>query len=506
MGNALKLRQFTICQYEKNPRTGDYIINLNDIIERLRKYKSFTEWACCVHDKDIYTQDAIDDMRCTLEKEAKKLEITDEASLSEYILNNSWAKLGDLKGKHIHVVVKCENALPVEFISDWLGVPEYLIKKIKGRGAFLDSVEYLTHEHEKQQGLGKYRYDDSEIITSASAADWRERLNSRKVDEEKYGVGKNKKQKFIIDVSEYGMTLNQCYNDPNLDGDEYISWLGSLQKARQEYLTRKADLPNTRINVYVFGAGGTGKDVFCEALSHALYPYFNDIRDIMFGIGDGNSTFDGYDGQPVLVWSDFRASHFQHLGKRITLTVLEPHPKHQGGNVDVKFGSTKLIHSFNIINGVENFHTFVQRLTDAFVTRDGLHSQSEVNNIEQFYRRIPVVVCLAPDKYTVTVNSGVYFGNNNFQNYELYKQIKGSFSYLQKVCGSDSELMKKLSLKMISPVVEIISEIHKKLDTPVKSREDIILDFEKLGFGDVLSVGRSFESPVDSDEWQTILE
>ena len=66
--------------------------------------------------------------------------------------------------------------------------------------------------------------------------------------------------------------------------------------------------------------------------------------------------------------------------------------------------------------------------------------------------------------------------------------------------------MKTLALKLIAPVVEVINDIRIKLDTPEKSHDDIILDFEKLGFGDVLSVGRSFESPVDSDEWQTILE
>lgn len=196
MGNSMKLRQFTVCQFEKNPRTNEYIVDLNDIIKRLGSYTSFTEWACCIHDKDVYTDDAIDDMRYTLIKEAKKQGITDEVAVSEYISSNSWAKVGDIKGKHIHVVVKCANSLKIEHIANWLGVPEHLVKKVKGRGAFLDCLEYLTHENEKQQELGKYRYDDSEVITSASASDWRERLNLRKVDEDKYGVGKNLKQKY----------------------------------------------------------------------------------------------------------------------------------------------------------------------------------------------------------------------------------------------------------------------------------------------------------------------
>lgn len=500
----MKIRQFTVCQFERNPRTNDYIKDLNEIIKALKSYTSFTEWAYCIHDKDLYTDDAIDDMRYTLIQEAKKNKITDETAISEYILNNSWAKVGDVKGKHIHIAVKCENSLKIEYISNWLGVPEHLIKKVKGKGAFLDCIEYLTHEHEKQQSLGKHRYDDAEVITSDSCSDWRERLNSRKIDEEKYGVGKNIKQKYIIDVSKYGMTLNQCFKE--LDGDEYIGMLGKLQKARQEYLIRNSLLPNTRISIYVFGAGGTGKDVFCELLSHALYPEIEDIRDISFGIGDSHSTFDGYDGQPILTWSDFRAGHFQSLGKRLTLVALDPHPKAQGGNVDIKFGSTRLVNSYNIINGVENFRVFIQRLTDAFVTRDGFHSMSEVDNIEQFYRRIPVVVFLTPEKFTITVNSGVYFGNNDFKTYDFYKEIKGNFGYLQKVCGSDKELLKTLSSKMISPVVEIISEIREKLDVPEKSRDDIILEIGKLGFGDVVSTGSKFEKKIDFSEWETILE
>lgn len=495
MGNSSKIRQFTFVQYENNPRTGEHLVNFDDIIKNLRKYSSFTYWACCIHDKDVYTDDAIDKMRYTLEKEAKKEGITDEFLLNDYVFKNSWAKLGNPKPKHIHVAVKCDNALKIEDIARFLNIPEHLIEKKKGRGVFLDCVEYLTHEHDKQQKLGKHRYDDSEIITSDSFSDWRERLNSRKIDEEKYGVGKNFKQKFIIDVAEYGMTLNQCFKE--LDSDEYIGMLGKLQKARQEFLIRKATLPNTRINIYVFGAGGTGKDVFCELLSHALYPEFYDIRDISFGIGDGNSTFDGYDGQPVITWSDVRAKHFFTFGKRLTLLSLDPHPKAQGGNVDVKFGSTRLINAYNIINGVENFRSFIQDLAERF---------REVGNIEQFYRRIPIVIFLTPNKFTITVNSGVYFGNNDFTTYDFYKEIRGSFAYLQKICGSDKELLKTLSKKMIAPVLEIIHELLEKLDSPVKSRDEIIREIDSLGFGDVVSIGSKFEEHIDISEYELLLE
>ena len=490
MGNATRIRQFTVCQFERNPRTNEYIKDLNEIIKNLKSYTSFSDWAYCIHDKDLYTDDAIDDMRYALVREAKKEGITDESAISEYIKNNAWASVGDSKGKHIHIAVKCSTAVSIEQISNWLSVPEYLIKKVKGRGAFLDCVEYLTHENEKQQALGKHRYDDEEVFTSVSVADWRERLNSRKIDEEKYGAGKNRKQKYIIDVSKYGMTLNQCFKE--LDGDEYIGMLGKLQRARQEYLTRNSLLPNTRINIYVYGAGGTGKDVFSELLAYALYPEYEDIRDITFGIGDGHSTFDGYDGQPVITWSDVRAGHFFALGKRLTLTTLDPHPKQQGGNVDVKFGNTRLVNSYNIVNGVEQYHFFIKDISERF---------RESGNIEQFYRRFPVVIFLSPNKFTIFVNSGIYFQNGNYSKYEIYKEISGSFAELQRYCGSDKELLKKISRGAISPVVDVINDIKSKLDSPELSQEDIILHFDKLGFGSVLSVGNKF---LKAEDYETI--
>ncbi len=39
--------------------------------------------------------------------------------------------------------------------------PQFI--EIKSGGTRLDCVQYLTHETEKQQALGKHHYDDSEI-------------------------------------------------------------------------------------------------------------------------------------------------------------------------------------------------------------------------------------------------------------------------------------------------------------------------------------------------------
>ena len=50
------------------------------------------------------------------------------------------------------------------------------MRKKEGQGTFLDCVEYLTHEHEKQQKLGKHLYSDEEIHANF---DWRMAVDER---------------------------------------------------------------------------------------------------------------------------------------------------------------------------------------------------------------------------------------------------------------------------------------------------------------------------------------
>lgn len=485
MANATRVRQFTIVQFECNPRTGEHIANLEEIASNLAKYKSFTYWAYCIHDKDVYTQDAIDEMNYELQEEAKKSGLKDETVINEYVQKNAWCKIGDKKPKHIHIDVKCKSARPIEQVARFIGVPEFLVHIVKGKGAFWDCLEYLTHEDEAQQELGKHRYDDSEVFASASCGDWRKELDSRKIDEEKYGVGKTREQKQIIDVAKYGKTLNECYRE--LDADVYISWLVKLQKARQEYLLRLATLPNTRITIYIYGSGGSGKDVFCELLAKALYSEKSDIRDITFGIGDGKSTFDGYDGQPVITWSDIRSSDLiSFVGRRAVLTVLDPHPKQQGGNVDIKFGNTKLIQEYNIINGIDHYIKFIQGVAQGYIDRNGVEHGSEQKAIEQFYRRVPIVIWVKKNSFLIGINDGVFSGNRKFCDYKLYKEISGSFAELQSLCGANKELLFELSKPMIAHVLEVVDLLKNILDVPVLSDDEITEQVKKLGYGSVL--------------------
>lgn len=476
-------RQFTVVQFEVNPRTGEKLQDLGEIAKRLRLYRSLTRWGWCIHDKDVYTQDAYDDMISVLMAEAKKAGISDESLLNDYVDKNRWFALGDVKQKHIHIVVQCKAAITTEQLARWLDVPEYLVKAIPGKGAFLDCIEYLTHERESQQELGKHRYDDSEVHTS-DGFDFRAELDSRKSNEEKYGVGKTLEQKVIIDVAKYGKTLRECYAE--LDSDMYVKMLNHLQKARAEYLDKRAQLPNTRLNFYVDGRGGIGKDTLCELLARALCPDIKDLKDIAFNVGEAGSAFDRYDGQPVIIWGEMRGNAFNAVfkgGRRTILEAFDMHPKETAGRVDIKFGSTRLINSFNIINGIQPFNEFLNELAGSYTDKDGNkvraeHSQDEM---KQFYRRMPVIIPLREEDFDVLINRGVFEGTREYEQYFSYASMVGSFGRMRDLCGANTQLLIDVSKPAVEPIVDVSRVLTEKANSMTMTEEEIRKQLANVG-------------------------
>ena len=491
-GNSMKIRQFTIVQFEVNPRTGEYIGSLLDIANNLTKYKTFTEWAWIIHDKDTYTQDAIDDMNNTLRDEAKKKGITDEAAINQYMQNNAWAAVGQYKGKHIHIVGKMNCPLEIWKIAKWLGVPEYLVKNAKGKGAFLDCVEYLTHEDEAQQKLGKYRYDDSCVNVSENFADWRAQLDERQINELKYGKGKTTKQKFIVDVQKYGKTIAQCERE--MDPNDFNDIEQKLRRARATYIHLNAKVPNTRLTFYVCGDGGDGKDELCKLLARALCPEYEFGRDIMYAYAQKGVGFDNYDGQPVIIYSDMRAADFMSMSKKgndrrtVLTALLEPHPDADTvGDVDIKYGATRLIHKYNIINGVDSFEKFVTELAGEYVDQSGVQHHAEKENLEQYYRRIPIIIPVSADYFDIVVNTGIFNGTREYDTYTSIMSITGSFHKMRQICGSHTPLIIDMSKPMIDPIVDTSNKLIERIDKDTMSEEEMKKQIMNANMGVVVN-------------------
>ena len=162
----MRARIFNIMQYEYNPKTGyDLHFNETNIIKCVG-HKTIKRYAYIKHDKDTYSQNDYNNY-----KKAHKDE-------------EPYFNVGDLKEAHWHGVFETDNAIELETIAKWLDIPSQYIEVPKGgRRAFLDCVQYLTHEDEKQQTEGKYLYSDNEVISNF---DFIQELNDRDEKKLKY--------------------------------------------------------------------------------------------------------------------------------------------------------------------------------------------------------------------------------------------------------------------------------------------------------------------------------
>lgn len=146
---VLKSRVYELVTLLIHPDTGEEIITIEDIEGVLNTYSSIKDYAYIVHDKDTYTEEDI------------KKDGVDKS------------KLGTLKPKHIHVVMRSIRAQELETVAKWFGFGDKpnFIKKWGGKGGFSDAMLYLIHASEKQQKLGKHRYSEEEVTCSLQSGE-----------------------------------------------------------------------------------------------------------------------------------------------------------------------------------------------------------------------------------------------------------------------------------------------------------------------------------------------
>lgn len=446
----MKARIFNIVQDERHPDTGEELLNEDTIIDALN-HRTIKRWAYILHDEDSYKAE-----------DEKK---------------NPNHKEGNLKAPHWHIVIQMgSNQTETSTIAKWLGIPENYVDVPKGVGAnkFLDCVEYLTHESEKQQKLGKHRYEDEKVKANF---DWRAELDNRAANKLKYGRDLTPTQRMLYDVMYNGMTLREAEKE---DAFIYMDNLDKLTKYRLDYI-RRMKPPANRINYYLYGKGGVGKDLMSRALARALFPQYEDDEDIFFVVGAGNVTFDGYDGQPVLIWSDRRAGGLiKALGGRENLfNVFETHPTNQRQNI--KYGSINLCNVVNIVNGQETYSEFLDGIAGKYNDRDGNTHEAEDKN--QGYRRFPFIIPLHDTDFDLMINKG-YMDNDRtlFQEYYKYMGIRGNMQKIVVACGGENDLSRKVASKVVKPITDKHKEAMEKHTEDVNV-DNVLNMMEREGWG-----------------------
>jgi len=440
----MRPRIFNIMQYADHPDTGEQLITEDKIKEALT-HKTIKQWAYIAHNKDVYSEED--------EKEEGR-------------------RQGELKPLHYHIVLNCPGACELSAIAKWFGIAENYVDVPKGHGAFLDCVQYLTHEQAKQQEQGKVLYSDEDVISNF---DFRKILNERAERILKYGKDLDARQTMRYDVLYCGKTLKQCINEDKL---QYMEDLEKLKKLRLEYISMQ-NPPKTRINYYISGRGGIGKGLISRAISRSLYPDLIDDYDIFFEVGSKGSAFEGYDGQPVIIWNDRRAIDLltELNGRGNVFNVFDTHPTKQRQNV--KYSSINLCNEVNIINGIESYTDFLDGLAGEYKDKSGGEHKSEDKS--QSYRRFPFIIPMHTMDIDIMINKGFMGDSKNYEEYEQYKRIIGNMQKISVACGNNEKLVREIEARTIRPITEKHKEITEKEKNPKLSEDELREQFKDYG-------------------------
>lgn len=444
-----KARVFNIMQYERHPETGVELLN-EDTIKIALAHRTIKQWAYVMHDKDVYSE-------------------ADEADDPNHIA-------GQPKPRHWHIVLNCSQQVEIGTIAKWFGIAENFVDIPKGAGAgkFLDCVEYLTHESARQQVLGKHRYADDEIKAN-EGFNWREKLDKRNENREIYGKDLDEKDQMRYDVLYGGKTLRQCMKqDPLL----YMEDFEKLQKLRLQYISMQRP-PKTRLNYYICGKGGVGKGLMSRAIARTFYPQYEDDEDIFFEVGAKGAAFEGYDGQPVIIWNDRRAFDLlQELnGRGNVFNVFDTHPTKQKQNI--KFSSINLCNTVNIVNSVQDYIEFLEGLAGGYTDKNG--EEHEAEDKGQSYRRFPFIIPLHTEDFDLLLNRGFVEETGNYEEYIEHKNLVGNMQRIHSICGSNEQLARELEAKTVRTITDKHNEVKEKFDHETQDEDAIRAMFADYG-------------------------
>lgn len=407
-------RTFNIMQYVEHPETGEPLITEDRIKDALSKFGQ-CRYAYILHDKD------------------KKED-------------------GSEKKPHFHIVIQTQSPVNLIVVAERFDIMPNFIDIPKGRNSFGDCCEYLTHENLKEQEKGKHLYNDSEIRANFNFRELIDKTVTVRMNSELRGGVGSLKTYYFNQVHKGKMTLTDVYNE---DMEFYYNYERQLKYFRGVYLEEHAEMPRVRLNFYVYGEGGAGKDVMSRALARSLFPDEMDDDKIFYTVGNDNVLFDGYDGQPVVIWSDFRAEELLktfNFKRGIIFKIFDTHPTKF--NLNVKYGKINLINKYNIVNSVQEYKDFLDGLSGEYVDAMGTEHLSE--DKKQSYRRFPVIIPIRTNDFDVLINKG-FVGTGDYFEYNEIKRIQGNLRELVKI--QDDKKRREIEMKTLEIPCNEISKL-----------------------------------------------
>lgn len=454
-----------------------------------------------VHYADVYTEDDIPKL------EAAKVW-------------NPRGLIGTEKAEHIHLALEFKNAVYYSSVAKQLGLSVGCIQKPRAKKYQFDAMAtYLTHKSPVEQAKGKHRYPDSEVMVLVGDFDYTEVTDNymKWADEQakkaEKAAHRKRKMPFINPVVDGNRVVigDKVFEPTNPDdthfvdmvrkplGEDAVRAIVNLIEAGDmtikdviseyryaAYLEHKRDFDAARIryikahhamasryNFYigpsfdVKDGGGIGKTAMSRMLAQALFPDLEDF-EAYHEVCDLKVPFEGYDWQPCIIWNEARACGLTRiLGREKVFDILEPHPgKNQ---INVKYGSTILTNSVNIINGIAPYKEFMLGLAEAYKDVFGSDNDDEPTN--QVFRRFPFILELTPDSFDFYVNQGFFNELYGYRDYVRAVHYGVSIRDFMNKYSDGARL--ELGTRLLGPVTDKYKELKSKLEVVKRDVADL---------------------------------
>lgn len=358
-------------------------------------------------------------------------------------------------------------------------------KVVKGRLAadisFFDFCQYLVHEDEYSQEVGKYQYPRDEVKANFDFSAFldagrpapakRERRKDSDVD------------RLVLRIMGEGLTLREAFASDPL---AYNKGESRMLRARAKWVEHLPQ-PAHRLNLYLHGPGGVGKDAIARALARQLVPgeWVPGEVEPFFVAGSDNVMFEGYDGEPVVIFEEVRAVDLvMKFGRSGLFSYLNPFPARQRFNI--KNASTLPQNVITIMTGPDDYTTFLDGLAGEYTDRNGVKHHSE--NKDQAYRRFPMIVPVRADEFDLLVNKGFVDGSNDFREYYAYRGFRQSMREVLRRVKGVPELERAatqlaIEAAQVAPICEQYVAVVAATMTEAEDPEALVSEFVASGIG-----------------------
>lgn len=446
---------------------GKARINLDNLYNRLDYLFNtgvLVNYARIIHNRDKYTKDDVHES----EKEV-------ESGIRKNVI-----KIGDLKPEHIHCCLQFKEAVTLSVVAKKLVVNELAIRYVRENKfgveqTFSDICAYLCHERHPDKTL--YLYD--EVVCTF---DYREMMS-------KYARKQIRKNRFSNRIrGVMSSEFRSKHMNMMAAGEESISSFieqfgydayevnkKHYDNAVAYYMKTRYQGEGFRLTYLITGPSTVGKTPLAKFLACSIFKEIKNPREVFFCTGDNGATLQSYNGQPVIIWDDYRAIDFIQTFQRKVIfnSLFAVHPEPVDFNI--KYGCTVLRHTLNIITCINDIDRFTRELVSEYVDKYGYIHNSEDSQVLQAYKRIWGLSEITEEDINFQVNIGYYKNGDDIPSSYYYRQYKK----LAVVSNNTRELAEKYSCDLYREIGHaILPEVKQEYDKQVSKQRSKVSRLE----------------------------